>query len=154
MEGQEEAPRPQLVKRGSTTKLVLPWASGVDQVIVQVVVPVMVQVAMVKMLTVLVQVQVAPLRKPPCAVTKAPPASPRVGGGLAQFQQEALEEHNQLRWGSGGRWRVARARHGVQLLELREELCAAAQQYADHLAASGRFEHSGDPRCAAADEEK
>lgn len=111
VEGQEEAPRPQLVKRGSTTKLVLPWASGVDQV------------------------QVAPLRKPPCAVTKAPPASPRVGGGLAQFQQEALEEHNQLR-----------ARHGVQLLELREELCAAAQQYADHLAASGRFEHSGDPR--------
>lgn len=57
----------------------------------------MVQVAIVKVLIVLVQVQVAPLRKPPCAVARPPLASPRVGGGVAQFQQDALEGHNLLR---------------------------------------------------------
>ena len=65
-----------------------------------------------------------------------------------------------------------RARHGVNLLELKDEvfsfvqitdnsnpyvslfvfaivhcqLCEAAQEYADKLAASGNFEHSGDQR--------
>lgn len=102
VEGQE-VPRPQLVKRGSTTKLVLPWTPAVvEQVVLQ------------------------PARRPSWA---------RPIGGFTQFQQDALAEHN-----------CCRARHGVQPLELRRELCQAAQHYADRLAESGHFEHSGDPK--------
>ena len=53
---------------------------------------------------------------------------------FSKFQTEALATHNKYR-----------ARHGVTALALDTELCARAQQYADTLAATDIFEHSGEP---------
>jgi len=53
---------------------------------------------------------------------------------FSKFQTDALKTHNKYR-----------ARHGVQDLALHTELCARAQQYADTLASTDTFEHSGDP---------
>jgi len=96
----EETTKPQLVKRGSTSKLVLPWDPSVIQ-----------------------QVQQARRQ-----------SASRPTSGFTQFQLEALAEHNKHR-----------EKHGVQLLEIRKELCQSAQQYADRLAVRDQFQHSGDP---------
>jgi len=53
---------------------------------------------------------------------------------FSKFQTDALKTHNKYR-----------ARHGVRPLTLSTELNTRAQQYADTLAASDTFEHSGDP---------
>jgi len=53
---------------------------------------------------------------------------------FSKFQTEALATHNKYR-----------ARHGVTALALDTELCARAQQYADTLASTDTFEHSGEP---------
>jgi len=52
----------------------------------------------------------------------------------SKFQREALKVHN-----------MYRARHGVAELELCPALCVLAQQYADRLARTDTFQHSGDP---------
>jgi len=122
VEGQEEPARPQLLKKGSTSKLVLPWCHQVQQ-------------------------QVQPIGRQSwvsrpsntfntfnTSNTSLPSSLPFTNG-FSQFHQEALLEHN-----------VHRARHGVKLLELRMELCCAAQEYAEELAASGHFQHSADDR--------
>lgn len=91
--------RPQLVKRGSVSKMVLPWDPSVSH-------------------------QVHQARRQ---------STSRLSNGFSHFQLEALEEHNMLR-----------ERHRVRRLELRRELCESAQQYADTLAATDLFQHSGD----------
>merc|ERR1719189_431332 len=53
---------------------------------------------------------------------------------FSKFQTEALKTHN-----------MYRERHGVEGLVLCHQLCARAQQYADRLASTDTFEHSGDP---------
>jgi len=53
---------------------------------------------------------------------------------FTKFATDALEAHNKYR-----------KRHAVHPLELSKDLCDAAQDYADHLAKSNVFEHSGDP---------
>jgi len=53
---------------------------------------------------------------------------------FSKFQTEALATHNRYR-----------ALHGVAALALDIELNARAQQYADTLASTDTFEHSGDP---------
>jgi len=53
---------------------------------------------------------------------------------FSKFQTEALKTHNKYR-----------ARHGAVDLVLDTELCSRAQQYADCLASTDTFEHSGDP---------
>lgn len=127
VEGQEEPARPQLLKKGSTTKLVLPWCHQVQQ-------------------------QVQPVgrqswvSRPSNTFNTSNTSNTSLASlpsdtslpftnGFSQFHQEALLEHN-----------IHRARHGVKLLELRMELCCAAQEYAEELAASGQFQHSGDSR--------
>jgi uncharacterized protein YkwD len=122
VEGQDEAAqKPQLVKRGSTTKLVLPWfPTVVEQAHVQ---PSRRQSGLVSR-DLLTKAEVNPVE-----------VNRRTGSGFNQFQLDALAEHN-----------ICRSRHGVSLLELKVELCVAAQEYADQLAASGHFEHSGDQR--------
>jgi len=52
---------------------------------------------------------------------------------FSRFQEAALRTHN-----------VYRARHGVPALTLDTELCRRAAEYADYLAQSDTFEHSGD----------
>lgn len=47
------------------------------------------------------------------------------------FQQEFLKTHNDYR-----------AAHGTSPLKFNSELTAAAQKWADHLLATGAFEHS------------
>jgi len=100
VENQDEPPKPELVKRGSVSKLVLPW----DPSIVQ---------------------QVQDARRL---------STVKLISGFTPFQQESLAEHNKYR-----------ERHRVHLLELRKELCQSAQQYADRLAITDQFQHSGDP---------
>jgi len=53
---------------------------------------------------------------------------------LAQFAQEALDQHNKYR-----------AIHGVKPLVLDTKLSQHAQKYAQHLAKTSTFEHSDDP---------
>lgn len=53
---------------------------------------------------------------------------------FSKFETDALEAHNKYR-----------KRHAVSPLELSKDLCDTAQEYADHLAKSNTFEHSGDP---------
>jgi len=53
---------------------------------------------------------------------------------FSKFQTEALKTHNKYR-----------ARHGAVDLVLDHELCSRAQEYADCLASTDTFEHSGDP---------
>jgi len=53
---------------------------------------------------------------------------------FSKFQTEALKTHN-----------MYREKHGVEGLVLCQQLCARAQQYADRLASTDTFEHSGDP---------
>jgi len=53
---------------------------------------------------------------------------------FSKFETDALETHNKYR-----------ARHNVVPLELSKELCEKAQDYAEELAESNVFEHSGDP---------
>jgi len=156
VEGHDDAQqKPQLVKRGSTTKLVLPWfPTVVEQAHVQ---PSRRQSGLAARELNKADLNLVDLNR---RAELSQPASlegsrnPLEGGrralvelnseevnrraagsGFNQFQLDALAEHN-----------VCRARHGVNLLELREELCVAAQEYADKLAASGNFEHSGDQR--------
>lgn len=63
--------------------------------------------------------------------TKAPVCSPEF---LAQFAQEALDQHNKYR-----------SIHGVKPLTLDSKLNTHAQKYAQHLAKTATFEHSDDP---------
>ena len=70
MEGQEETPRPQLIKKGSTTKMVLPWDCAVAE-------------------------QVHQARRQ--SVAPRPLLPPGHSGGFSSFQLEALEEHNRHR---------------------------------------------------------
>jgi uncharacterized protein YkwD len=49
-----------------------------------------------------------------------------------QFQQQTLEQHNQLR-----------ARNCVPALQLDDQLSQTAQAYAELLAAQNKFQHSG-----------
>jgi len=135
VEGQDEAQKPQLVKRGSTTKLVLPWfPTVVEQAHVQ---PSRRQSGLVarEQLSKVELNQVEVNSRKALAELNEDEVRRRTNSGFNQFQLDALAEHN-----------ICRARHGVSLLELREELCMAAQEYADQLAASGHFEHSGDQR--------
>lgn len=104
VENQDETPKPQLLKRGSTSKLVLPW----DPSVVQQICP---EVPQARRLSAF-----------------------KLSSGFTQFQLEALAEHNKYR-----------EKHSVHLLELRKELCQSAQQYADRLALTDQFQHSGDP---------
>ncbi|CAF2083199.1 unnamed protein product [Rotaria magnacalcarata] len=53
--------------------------------------------------------------------------------GSNNWQQEALEAHNEFR-----------ARHGVPPMVLDEDISRKAQAYADYLAANNLFHHSGD----------
>eukprot|EP00090_Calanus_glacialis_P035491 TRINITY_DN6057_c0_g1_i4.p1 TRINITY_DN6057_c0_g1~~TRINITY_DN6057_c0_g1_i4.p1 ORF type:complete len:373 (-),score=103.93 TRINITY_DN6057_c0_g1_i4:50-1168(-) len=53
---------------------------------------------------------------------------------FSKFESDALEAHNKYR-----------KRHAVTSLELSKDLCDIAQEYADHLAKTNTFEHSGDP---------
>lgn len=55
------------------------------------------------------------------------------GQGFTTFQEAALVSHNKYR-----------DRHGVQHLQLDTKLCKVAQLYANKLAATNMFEHSGD----------
>jgi len=136
VEGQDEAQKPQLVKRGSTTKLVLPWfPTVVEQAHVQ---PSRRQSVLAgRELLTNGKVEVNPVEVNRKALTELTEdeVNRRTSSGFNQFQLDALSEHN-----------TCRVRHGVCLLELKEELCVAAQEYADQLAASGYFEHSGDQR--------
>jgi len=136
VEGQDEAQKPQLVKRGSTTKLVLPWfPTVVEQAHVQ---PSRRQSGLVvrdQLTTGKAELNPVEVNRKALAELNQEEVNRRSGSGFNQFQLDALSEHN-----------ICRARHGVCLLELREELCVAAQDYADKLAASGHFEHSGDQR--------
>lgn len=136
VEGQDEAQKPQLVKRGSTTKLVLPWfPTVVEQAHVQ---PLRRQSGLVvrdQLTTGKAELNPVEVNRKALAELNQEEVNRRSGSGFNQFQLDALSEHN-----------ICRARHGVCLLELREELCVAAQEYADKLAASGHFEHSGDQR--------
>jgi len=65
------------------------------------------------------------------AESSAPVCSPEF---LAQFAQEALDQHNKYR-----------TIHGVKPLTLDSKLNAHAQKYAQHLAKTSTFEHSDDP---------
>lgn len=136
VEGQDEAAqKPQLVKRGSTTKLVLPWfPTVVEQANVQ---PSRRQSGLVgrELLANKAELNQVEVNRKALAELNTDEVNRRTGAGFSQFQLDALSEHN-----------ICRSRHGVALLELKEELCVAAQEYADQLAASGHFEHSGDQR--------
>jgi len=54
--------------------------------------------------------------------------------GFSKFEVDALQTHNKYR-----------KRHGVPPLKLSKELSDVAQEYAEHLANTNTFEHSGDP---------
>jgi len=53
---------------------------------------------------------------------------------FTKFEVDALNAHNKYR-----------KRHTVPPLELSKDLCDVAQEYANHLARTNTFEHSGDP---------
>jgi len=53
---------------------------------------------------------------------------------FSKFATDALDAHNKYR-----------KRHAVSSLELSKDLCDAAQEYAEQLAKTNIFEHSGDP---------
>ncbi|XP_038046035.1 Golgi-associated plant pathogenesis-related protein 1-like [Patiria miniata] len=50
---------------------------------------------------------------------------------LSTFQKDALSAHNRYR-----------EKHGVGTLKLSDDLCAHAQQWAEHLASTDTFKHS------------
>jgi len=53
---------------------------------------------------------------------------------FTKFQTDALKTHN-----------VYRAKHGARPLTLSQDLCSRAQEYAESLATTDTFQHSGDP---------